>query len=94
MTQWGAEGRDHHDPYGEASSAEGSGWTLRQLATRAGALVLLFSILGSAIRMLRGIEYIEFVAALVGLAALIGAIAKRQRASEEPYRSEDSPEIP
>lgn len=93
MSDWGAEDRADRALGRDGGSGEGSGWTIRQIVIRAGALLLLFSILGGAVRGLRGIDHIELVAAIVGLASLIGLIAKRQRASENPYSSDDSPEI-
>ena len=93
MSEWDAVDGDDRALDGDGRSGDGSGWTIRQIVIRAGALLLLFSFLGGAVRGLRGIAHIDVVAAIVGLASLIGLIAKRQRASENPYRSDDSPEI-
>ena len=89
MTGWDEEGTYGRDPSGGRGLADEDRFTLRQLVIRAVALIVLFSVLGSAFLALRGIEHISIVFGLLGVAALVGIIVRKQRASENPYQSDD-----
>ena len=89
MTGWDEEGAYGRRPSREGGLADRNRHTPRLLVIRAVALVLLFSLLGSSFIALRRIQHILIVVGILGVAALIGIIVKKQRESENPYRSDD-----
>ena len=93
MTSWEEDSPYVRNPHDEGSLAGENRQTVRQLVIRAVALLLLFSVLGSAFLALRRIKHIAFVIALLGVAALVAIVAKKQRESENPYRSDDPQDI-
>lgn len=89
MTDW-----NEQTPYGRETSWERelgdeNRHTLRQLVVRLVALIILFSLLGSSFLWLRGIENILIVVGILGVVALVGFMVRKQRAAENPYRSDD-----
>ena len=89
MTGWDEEGAYGGGPSHEGGLEDENRHTPRLLVIRAVALVLLFSLLGSSFIMLRGIQHISIVVGILGIAALVGILVKKQRESENPYRSDD-----
>ena len=93
MGGWENERFYDPDPYDGPDLADGSRQTFRQLVVRAVALLLLCSFLGSLYLAFRGVEHIGIVIAILGIAALVGIAAKKQRQSENPYRSGEPPDM-
>ncbi len=79
--------------YDDSDSLESGEWTPWRTVTRIVALVLLFSLLAGISLALRGIEDILVVIGILLVAALVAKIAKKQRQAENPYRSDDRPDI-
>ncbi len=86
--EWSAPGSDHLE-----TEPEEPRWTLRMIAVRSAAAALFVSFLSSLYVTFRGVEHIFAVVGLIVLAALVGMLAKRQRDAENPYRSDDYPDI-
>lgn len=86
--EWSASGPD-----GAGPEPEEPRWTLRTIAVRSAAAALLLSFLSSLYVTFRGVDHILAVVGLIVLAALVGMLAKRQRDAENPYRSDDFPDI-
>ncbi len=93
MSDWEDGSPYVRNPHDEGGSAEGSRQTIRQFVIRAVALLLLFSLLGSVFLALRGIRHITLVVGILAVAAILGMIARKQRESEDPYRSDDPPDF-
>ena len=89
MTGWDEEGAYGRSPSHEGGLADENRHTPRLLVIRTVALVLLFSLLGGSFMMLRGIQHISIVVGILGIVALVGILVKKQRKSENPYRSDD-----
>ena len=63
--------------------------TIRKIVVRFVAAALLVSLLGSMFLALRGIQDIGVVVGALLIVAVAAWIAKKQRESERPYRSEE-----
>ena len=67
--------------------------SIRQLVIRLVASLLLLSFLGTLYLSLRGIQGIVLVIGILAAVAVVASLAKKQRAAENPYATEDPPDL-
>ncbi len=93
MADWGGRGWRDSGSHQAGEFGDRDRWTIRTVVVRAAALLLLFSFLSSLYVALRGVEHLLAVVGLLVVAAVVGIMAKRQRAAENPYRSDDPTDL-
>lgn len=87
MSDWDEYRRHDDDLAGDERQ------TIRKVVVRFVAAALLFSLLGSMFLALRGIKDIGVVVGALAIVAVAAWIAKKQRESERPYRSDRDSDI-
>ncbi len=87
MSEWDEYRRYDDDSAGEERQ------TIRQIVIRFVAAALLFSLLGGMVLSLRAIKDIGIVVGILVIIAVAALVAKKQRESEHPYRSDDDSDI-
>ncbi|MDE0124691.1 MAG: hypothetical protein OXN97_08965 [Bryobacterales bacterium] len=83
MSDW-----DAYDSFGDTEPVREPRSTVRQLAIRFVALLLLASFLGSLYVVFRGIQDILVVIGILLAVALFASLLRKQRESENPYSSD------
>ena len=84
---------DAYDSFEGRGPASEPRSTMRQLAIRVVALLLLASFLGSLYVVFRGIQDILVVVAILVAVALFASILRKQHQSENPYDSDGQSDL-